>query len=31
MNLQDIPMGGRRYTWYSANGLVKSKLDRVLI
>jgi len=26
--LVDIPMVGRRYTWYNVNGIAKSRIDR---
>jgi len=29
--LVDIPMVGRKFTWYKLNGLVKSGIDSVLI
>jgi len=29
--LVDIPMTGRKLTWYKPNGLVKSRIDRVLM
>ena len=31
MELFDIPMIGRRYTWYRTNGEAKSRLDRTLM
>jgi len=29
--LVDIPLTGRKFTWYKPNGLVKSRIDRVLV
>jgi len=29
--LVDISMVGRKFTWYKLNGLVKSRIDRVLV
>jgi len=29
--LLDIPMVGRKFTWYKPNGTVKSRIDRVLV
>jgi len=29
--LLDIPMVGRKFTWYKPNGMVKSRIDRVLV
>ena len=29
--LVDIPLVGRKFTWYKPNGLVKSRIDRVLV
>jgi len=29
--LVDVPMFDRKFTWYKTNGLVKSRIDRVLI
>jgi len=29
--LVDIPMVGRKYTWYKPNGLVNSRIDRILV
>jgi len=31
MELNDIPMIGRSFTWYSSNGAAMSRLDRVLL
>lgn len=31
MELIDLPLIGRRYTWYRANGCSMSRLDRILI
>jgi len=30
-DLFDIPMVGRKFIWYKPNGLVKSKIDRILV
>jgi len=27
----DIPIVGKKYTWFNSNGLAKSRLDRVLV
>jgi len=27
----DIPMVGRKYTWYNPNGSAKSRIDRVMV
>jgi len=27
----DIPLVGRKFTWYKPNGMVKSRIDRVLV
>jgi len=29
--LVDIPLVGRKFTWYKPNGLVKSRIDKVLV
>ena len=29
--LVDIPLVGRKFTWYKPNGMVKSRIDRVLV
>lgn len=29
--LEDLPMVGRRYTWYKADGTAMSRLDRFLV
>ena len=29
--LMDIPLVGRKFTWYKPNGMVKSRIDRVLV
>jgi len=29
--LTDIPLTGRKFTWYKPNGLVKSRIGRVLV
>jgi len=29
--LKDIPVVGRKFTWYKPNGMTRSKLDRVLV
>jgi len=29
--LFDIPMMGRNFTWYKPNGLIKSRIDRILV
>ena len=29
--LVDIPLVGRKFTWFKPNGLVKSRIDRVLV
>jgi len=29
--LVDILMLGRKYTWYKPNGLIKSKINRILV
>ena len=29
--LMDIPMVGRKFTWYKPNGTAKSRIDRVLV
>jgi len=31
LELLDIPMVGRKFTWYKPNGFVKSRIDRVLV
>ncbi|XP_020236162.1 uncharacterized protein LOC109815778 [Cajanus cajan] len=31
MELEDVPLAGRKYTWYKPNGRVKSRIDRVLV
>lgn len=31
MDLSDIPLLGRKYTWYRSNGIVMSRLDRFLL
>nr|KYP70115.1 hypothetical protein KK1_009323 [Cajanus cajan] len=31
MELEDVPLASRKYTWYKPNGRVKSRIDRVLI
>ena len=31
MELVDIPLAGRSFTWYRHNGSVKSRLDRALL
>ena len=31
MKLMDIPMIGRKFTWYRSNGIAKSRLDRALV
>jgi len=30
-DLVDIPMVGRKFTWYEPNGSVKSRIDRILV
>lgn len=30
-NLVDLPLHGRKYTWYRSNGSCKSRLDRFLV
>jgi len=30
-DLVDIPMVGRKFTWYKPNGYVKSRIDKVLV
>jgi len=29
--LLDIPMVGRKFTWYKPNGTVKSRIDRIIV
>jgi len=29
--LLDVPIVGRKYTWYKANGTTKKRIDRVLV
>jgi len=29
--LRDIPVVGRKFTWYRPNGMARSRLDRVLV
>ena len=29
--LLDLPIVGKKYTWFKANGLAKSRLDRILV
>ena len=29
--LVDIPMVGKKFTWYKLNGVVKSRIDRILV
>ena len=31
MELIDLPLVGRKYTWYRTNGSAKSRLDRILV
>ena len=31
MKIEDIPMVGRRFTWYKSNSHCKSRLDRCLV
>jgi len=31
MELVDVPLIGRKYTWYKENGKAKSRIDRVLV
>ena len=31
MELLDIIMAGRKFTWYKPNGTVKSRIDRILV
>jgi len=29
--LLDIPMIGRKFTWYKPNGTIKSRIDRIMV
>jgi len=29
--LMDLPIVGKKYTWFKANGMAKSRIDRVLL
>nr|KYP35677.1 Transposon TX1 uncharacterized [Cajanus cajan] len=31
MEMEDVPLAGRKFTWYRPNGAVKSRIDRVLV
>ena len=31
IELVDIPIVGRKFTWYKSNGTVKSRIDRILV
>nr|KYP37882.1 hypothetical protein KK1_040902 [Cajanus cajan] len=31
MELEEVPIIGKKYTWYKPNGRVKSRLDKTLV